>query len=117
MPLFETQNLSFRYPTYSTFELHSTDLSVQKGDLVVLLGPNGAGKSTLLKLMAGLLPPRTGRILFEERPLENIPVRERARKIAYVPQSLHFTFPLSVLEVVEMGRHPHVGRFEPLGTR
>jgi iron complex transport system ATP-binding protein len=117
MPLFETQNLSFRYPTYSTFELHSTDLSVQKGDLVGLLGPNGAGKSTLLKLMAGLLPPRTGRILFEERPLENIPVRERARKIAYVPQSLHFTFPLSVLEVVEMGRHPHVGRFEPLGTK
>ncbi len=47
--------------------------------------------------------------------LKSIPVRERAKKIAYVPQSLHFTFPLSVLEIVEMGRHPHLGRFEPLG--
>ncbi len=117
MSLFEIKKLSFRYPAYSTFELHPTNLRIEKGDLVGLLGPNGAGKSTLVKLMAGLLSPQAGQILFEERPLKNIPVRERAKKIAYVPQSLHFTFPLGVWEVVEMGRHPHVGRFEPLGKK
>lgn len=117
MSLFTIQNLSFRYPTLSTFELHPTNLSIEKGNLVGLLGPNGAGKSTLLKLMAGLLAPQTGQILFEDRPLKIIPVRDRAKKIAYVPQSLHFTFPLSVMEVVEMGRHPHLGRFEPMGTK
>ncbi len=117
MSLFEIQNLSFRYPAYCSFQLYPTNLSIAKGDLVGLLGPNGAGKSTLLKLMTGLLSPQTGQIHFENRLLKTIPVRDRARKIAYVPQSLHFTFPLSVWEVVEMGRHPHLGRFEPLGTR
>lgn len=47
----------------------------------------------------------------------DIPIRERARKIAYVPQSMHFTFPLGVWEIAEMGRHPHLGRFEPAGKK
>ncbi|HJT25548.1 MAG TPA: ABC transporter ATP-binding protein [bacterium] len=117
MFLFEIQNLSFRYPSLSHFELHPTDLSIHKGDLVGLLGPNGAGKSTLLKLMVGLVKPQQGLVVFEGRPLKDLPMRERARKIAYVPQGLHFTFPLSVLEIVEMGRHPYVGRLKPLGTK
>jgi len=117
MSLFEIQNLSFRYPAHCSFEIHPTNLSIEKGELVGLLGPNGGGKSTLLKLMTGLLSPQTGQIHFENRLLKTIPVRDRARKMAYVPQSLHFTFPLSVWEVVEMGRHPHLGRFEPLGMK
>lgn len=117
MFLFEIQNLSFRYPSHSGFELHPTTLSVEKGGLVGLLGPNGAGKSTLLKLMVGLARPQQGRVLLEGRPLHDLPVRERARKIAYVPQGLHFTFPLTVMEIVEMGRHPYVGRFQPLTAK
>ena len=77
------------------------------------MGPNGAGKSTLLKLMVGLVSPKSGRILFEGRSLLEMGVRERAQKIAYVPQSTSFTYPLSVLEIVEMGRHPYLGRFQP----
>lgn len=115
MPLFKTQNLSFRYPSHSDFKLHPTDLSIEAGSLVGFLGPNGAGKSTLLKLMAGLLVPKSGEILLEGKPLKAIPLRERARKMAYVPQSTHFPFPLSVWEIVEMGRHPYLGRFEPVG--
>jgi len=92
-------------------------LSVKEGSLTGILGPNGAGKSTLLRLMAGLLRPGQGEIFFQGRSLESIPARERAREIAFVPQSQHFTFPLSVMEIVEMGRHPHLGRFQPLGGR
>jgi iron complex transport system ATP-binding protein len=117
MSLLEIKNLAFRYPALSSFELYPTGLTIDKGELVGLLGPNGAGKSTLLKLMAGLLIPRIGEILLEDHPLKNLPARDRARKIAYVPQSLHFTFPLGVREVVEMGRYPHLRRFEPLGKK
>jgi iron complex transport system ATP-binding protein len=117
VPLFEIQNLSFHYPSLSKFELHQTDLKVEPGDLVGLLGPNGAGKSTLLKLMAGLLTPQEGRVLLNGQPLRAIPVRERAKIMAYVPQSLHFTFPLSVWEVVEMGRHPYLARFQPVSHK
>jgi iron complex transport system ATP-binding protein len=117
MSLFDIQDLSFRYPSHSNFQLQPTDLSIEKGDLVGLLGPNGAGKSTLLRLIAGLLSPQAGRISFEGRELRSISIRERARKIAYVPQSTHFAFPLSVWEIVEMGRHPYLGRFEPIGAK
>ncbi len=115
VPLFEIQKLSFRYPALSGFEFSPTDLSIGKGELVGLLGPNGAGKSTLLKLMAGLVFPGSGQILLEGKPLGEMAFRERAQKIAYVPQSTRFTYPLSVMEIVEMGRHPYLGRFKPLG--
>ena len=115
MIFFEVQNLSFQYSSRSSFELKQINLSIHKGDLVGLLGPNGAGKSTLLKLMVGLLAPSEGQILLEGRPMRSIPVRERAKKVAYVPQALYFTYPLSVREIVEMGRHPYLGRFEPMG--
>jgi ABC-type cobalamin/Fe3+-siderophores transport system ATPase subunit len=114
LSLFEIQKLSFRYPSLSPFEFSLSDLSIGKGELVGLLGPNGAGKSTLLKLMVGLVSPKSGRILFEGRPLQELGIRERAQKIAYVPQSTRFTYPLSVREIVEMGRHPYLGRFQPL---
>jgi len=81
---------------------------------VGLLGPNGAGKSTLLRLMAGLLPVQQGSVLLVGKAIGDYAARERAKKIAFVPQSTHFTFPLSVGEIVEMGRHPHLGRFAPL---
>ena len=117
VPLFEIQNLSFRYSSLPGFELQDIHLSIEKGRLVGLLGSNGAGKSTLLKLMAGLLSPRGGELYFEAHPLKKLPARERAKKIAYVPQSTHFTFPLSVWEIIEMGRHPYLGRFETMGKK
>lgn len=117
MALFQIQNLSFGYPAHSQFELKAIDLSIEKGGLVGFLGPNGAGKSTLLRLLAGLLKPGSGTLNFEGRPLSALSTRERARKIAFVPQSVFFQFPLSVSEIVEMGRHPYLGRFEPLGAR
>lgn len=116
MSLFQIHDLSFRYPDHQSFELQGLTLTVERGGLVGFLGPNGAGKSTLLRLLAGLLRPRGGTILFDGRPLGDFSARQRAGRIAFVPQSVHFQFPLTVAEIVEMGRHPHLGRFEPLGA-
>lgn len=116
MNYFQIKNLSFQFHS-SFFELRSLNLSVPKGDLIGFLGPNGAGKSTLLRLMAGLLKPLTGEVLVEDRRLTSLPLRERAKKIAFVAQSTDFPFPLSVWEIVEMGRHPFLGRFERMSAK
>jgi iron complex transport system ATP-binding protein len=116
MTYFQIKNLSFRFPS-SPFKLDSLNLSIEKGELVGFLGPNGAGKSTLLRLMAGLLKPQKGEIFVERRALLTVDTRARAKKIAFVAQSTDFPFPLSVWEIVEMGRHPFLGRFERMSAK
>jgi iron complex transport system ATP-binding protein len=86
------------------------DLALHPGELVVLVGPNGAGKTTLVRALAGLLPSE-GRIAVDGRPLDTIPPRERARRIAYLPQGNVFHWPLAVADVVALGRHPHADPF------
>ncbi|HEY7475406.1 MAG TPA: ABC transporter ATP-binding protein [Vicinamibacterales bacterium] len=81
------------------------------GDLVGLLGPNGSGKTTLLRLLAGLLRPNAGAITIDGTPLERLTRGALARRIAVVPQETHPAFDYSVLEMVLMGRYPHLGRF------
>ena len=86
--------------------LDGVDLGVEPGTLLAVVGPNGAGKSTLLKLLAGLLPAWSGTI----EVLGSPPGRE-ARRIAYVPQAelVDWAFPVTVGEVVMMGRYPALG--------
>ena len=81
-------------------------LSVGAGSLLAVVGPNGAGKSTLLKVMAGLLAPWQGRV----EVLGGAPGRE-ARRVAYVPQAetVDWAFPVTVADVVMMGRYPLLG--------
>jgi iron complex transport system ATP-binding protein len=88
------------------------DLSfaVAKGEVLGLIGPNGAGKSTVLKLAAGLLKPRAGSIRLAGRPIASYSGRERARRVAYLPQQLDARLPFRVAELVEMGGYPHRGR-------
>ena len=113
-PRVEAKEISFHYPGFESFELGPFSIGIHAGELVGLLGSNGAGKSTLVRLMAGLLCPQEGRMFWEGLDLASLPVRERARKIAYVPQDHHFPFPLKASQVVEMGRHPYLGPFQPL---
>jgi len=86
--------------------LEHVTVAVEPGSLLAVVGPNGAGKSTLLKLMAGLLEPWTGRIQVLGAP----PGRE-ARRVAYVPQAelVDWAFPVTVEDVVMMGRFPRLG--------
>ena len=87
------------------------DLALAGGRTVALLGPNGGGKTTLLKTLLGLIPPLAGSVRLDGRPLAGIPIRERARLMAYVPQNHAGTFGFSVAEVVLMGRTAHAGAF------
>ena len=75
------------------------------GQVVGVIGPNGAGKSTLLHSLAGLLP-FTGHYDFEGQPLGSMLARERARRISLLPQSTESAWPLSVEDVVALGRLP-----------
>ena len=93
--------------------LDAVSLRVEPGRFMALIGPNGSGKSTLLKALSGLWPVAQGEVLFGEQPLERMPRREIAKRIAFVPQETRIDFAFSVAEIVGMGRHPHRGRFAP----
>ncbi len=114
MDLLKTRELSYRYPDLPSFRLENVSLSFAGGSFTGLLGPNGSGKSTLLKLLAGFLKPRFGSVLLEGKNLLGMDGGWRARRIAFVPQSFHATFPFTAWDLVLMGRHPHRNRFRPV---
>jgi len=87
------------------------DVTLEAGSVMCLLGPNGSGKTTLLRTLLGLVDPLGGRVRLEGRPLGDWSARDRARRLAYVPQSSASHFDFSVLEIVEMGRTPARGLF------
>lgn len=88
--------------------LGPVDLDVLRGECLVVVGPNGAGKTTLLRCLTGLLRPTAGELRYEGRSFATLSRRELARRIAYVPQIRPASVPLSVEEVVLLGRYPHL---------
>ncbi len=92
--------------------LHDVTVHVPRGSLTGLLGPNGCGKTTLLKLLSGVLPPREGDVTLDGRLLSSMSRRASARRIAVVPQDTHPAFDYTVMEMVLMGRHPHLGALQ-----
>jgi iron complex transport system ATP-binding protein len=86
-------------------------LDLKGGEVLALLGPNGHGKTTLLKTLLGLLPPHAGQLALDGAPLASLSLRERAKKLGYVPQAHAGIFAFTVLEVVLMGRTSHGGLF------
>lgn len=93
-----------------------TTLELAAGQLVGLVGPNGAGKSSLLKAAAGLVP-HAGSISWRSVPLARMGRLERARTIAYLPQSAGAHWPITAAELVALGRMPHLAFAERLGPR
>ena len=92
--------------------LDAVTVAVEAGEFVGLLGPNGCGKSTLLRVLSRVLRPRRGTILLEGQPLERRSSLEIARCIAFVPQLEPAQFDFTVWDIVLMGRHPHLIRFQ-----
>jgi iron complex transport system ATP-binding protein len=92
--------------------LGPVDLDVWRGECLVVVGPNGAGKTTLLRLLTGLARPAAGEISYLGRPFAALSRRALARRIAYVPQIRPSHVPLTVEEVVLLGRYPHLSAFQ-----
>jgi iron complex transport system ATP-binding protein len=86
--------------------LHDVSLSLPSGQLVALVGPNGAGKTTLLRALAGLVSS-TGGIEISGDRLSSLSLRERARRLGYLPQGHLVHWPLPAKDVVALGRYPH----------
>ena len=102
----EVRNASIGYG--DRIVLHDLSFQVPHGARVAVVGPNGAGKSTLFKALVGLLPLRSGQIFVHGLPLGN-----HKDCVAYVPQreEVDWSFPVSVSDVVMMGRYDHQGWF------
>jgi iron complex transport system ATP-binding protein len=115
-PALHAADVSFAYDRRGRDVVDGVTLGVPQRAIVGLLGPNGSGKTTLLRLLSGTLTPRRGRIAVHGAPIETLARRELARRIAVVPQETHSTFDFSVLDIVLMGRYPHLGAFELEGA-
>lgn len=109
------QGLSFKYGDQIILEDIHFDL--EPSTLLGVIGPNGSGKSTLLRLIDGVLRPFNGKIYLLSKPLEDFNRRELSRLVAMVSQEVHFRFAFSALEVVLMGRFPHLSGFQLEGKR
>jgi iron complex transport system ATP-binding protein len=83
--------------------------SFAAGKLHLLIGPNGAGKSTLIKVLARLLRPQAGTVQYDQADVRNAAEADLAKHRAVLSQAIEVAFPLTVREVVMMGRYPHFG--------
>lgn len=109
-PILKLNNISFKYENKQV--LKGIDLTVNEGEILGILGPNGSGKSTLLKVMDGILFPHEGEILIRGKAFSSFKRAELAREVAMVAQENHFQFTFSCIEVVLMGRFPHLKRLQ-----
>jgi iron complex transport system ATP-binding protein len=92
--------------------LDNVDFNVKNGELLGLIGPNGSGKTTLLRIISKILKPKIGVVLLDGKDIVGFGNKELAREMGVVPQNASMDFDFSVLEVVLMGRNPHMGRLE-----
>ncbi|MGN0976434.1 MAG: ABC transporter ATP-binding protein [Faecousia sp.] len=106
--MLSVENLTFRYSRQGAPVLNGVNLELNQGEIGILLGKNGSGKTTCFKNILGILSPSGGSIRFDGEDLLKMPRRERARRIAYVPQDIHFGA-LSVFDSILMGRVSYFG--------
>jgi len=110
VPILAARALRFRYPDAPGL-FNDFSLEIAEGQFVSVLGPNGSGKTTLLRLLSGILAPEAGDVVMAGQPVRAMRPRARARLIAVVLPESGLLFDFSVLEVVLMGRAPHLGLF------
>ena len=102
------ENVSFSYGLSEENLLNEINLNIEKGKFIGILGPNGCGKSTLLKVILKYLNPKEGIIKIENKELKEYTQSELAEILSFVPQKSSLTMPLTVEDVVYMGRVPYM---------
>lgn len=105
---FETRDLVVRYPAAPKPALDGVTMAVPDGTLYAVLGPNGSGKSTLMKALLGSVPTNDGQALVDGKAAAEWSRREMATTVGVVSQGETVAFPLTVQEMVGMGRYPHL---------
>ena len=103
----EAQNIGFKVD--ERYLVSNVNATFAPGQLHLIIGANGAGKSTLVKVLSRLLTPSDGRVLYDDKDVARATERDLARRRAVLSQAIEVAFPLSVREVVMMGRYPHFG--------
>lgn len=106
--MLELCDLSFRYQKRGPLVLDGVNLTLERGEIGLLLGRNGAGKTTLFQTILGMQKPERGSMRFDDTNLLTCSRRERAQRIAYVPQRIRFGA-LTVYDTVLSGRIAHFG--------
>ena len=106
--MLEIEDLHFRYRKRDEPVLRGISLGLEAGEIGVVLGKNGSGKTTLFKTILGILSPERGVLKYEGKDLTKMRPRERAQRIAYVPQDIRFGA-LSVMDCVLSGRISYFG--------
>lgn len=112
---YDVRGLTFRYPAADRDAVRGVDLEVVPGAFYAIIGPNGCGKTTLLRLLLGALEPDAGTVRYADRQVSEWRRRDLARRVGVVPQSEELVFPLTVRELVAMGRYPHLGTWRGEG--
>ncbi|AUB55094.1 iron ABC transporter ATP-binding protein [Methanobacterium subterraneum] len=110
-PIMEIKGCSFVYDDNENI-FEDINFSVSSGDIFCILGANGTGKTTLIKCLTGLMSPHSGEINIDGQDMNSFSRADLAKKIGYIPQIHNSTFPFTVLDVVLMGRSPHLDMFE-----
>ncbi|HEY6911995.1 MAG TPA: ABC transporter ATP-binding protein [Myxococcales bacterium] len=108
-PLLDARDLRYRHAAQAPEAVSGASLRIDPGEVVGIIGPNAAGKSTLARLCCGLLAPQHGSVALQGTPLPRLSRRERALRVAFLPQQHPQDLAFSAREVALMGRAPHLG--------
>lgn len=105
--MLEASNVTFKVGNKAL--ISEVSVSFAPGKFHLVIGPNGAGKSTLVKVLARLLRPHSGKVEYEGVDVQHAGESDLAKRRAVLSQAIEVAFPLTVREVVMMGRYPHFG--------
>ena len=106
----EVRSVSASYGVKKVLE--SVDFKAERGEFLGIIGPNGSGKTTLLRTILRILKPKMGVVMINKRNIWDFNEKEFAKIFACVPQDTHISFDFTAIDVVLMGRNPHLRRFE-----
>jgi len=115
--LLDARELRYRHSAGAPEAVAGVSLRLARGEVVGVIGPNAAGKSTLARLCCGLLTPQQGSVSLQGEPLSKLSRRERARRVAFLPQHPPHDLSFTAHEVALMGRAPHLGLWSLEGPR